>query len=102
MNLFLDFSMKLCNERKKIEKLYIYRFCYRTRVKKITEEAYSYRNKVVHGLYISIEKKKYIENYKKIMEQDPTKKEMVEKLIRQYEEEIRELERQVGGWRRKK
>jgi len=41
------------------------------------------------------QKKKYIENYKKIIEQDPTKKEMAEKLIRQYEEEIKELERQV-------
>jgi len=41
------------------------------------------------------EKKKYIENYKKIIEQDPTKKEMVEKLIKQYEEEIRELERKL-------
>ena len=39
------------------------------------------------------EKKKYIENYKKIMEQDLTKKEVVEKLIRQYEEEIKELEK---------
>lgn len=29
-------------------------------VKKITEEAYSYRNKVVHGSYISIEKRKRI------------------------------------------
>ena len=41
------------------------------------------------------EKKKYIENYRKIMEQDPTKKELAERLIKQYEEEIRELERQV-------
>jgi len=39
------------------------------------------------------EKKKYIENYRKIIEQDPTKKEMAEKLIKRYEEEIRELER---------
>jgi len=43
------------------------------------------------------EKKKYIENYKKIMERDPSKKAMAEKLIGQYEEEIKELERQVGG-----
>ena len=43
------------------------------------------------------EKKKYIENYRKIMEQDPSKKTMAEKLIKRYEEEIRELKRKLKG-----
>jgi len=42
------------------------------------------------------EKKKYIANYRKIMKQDPTKKEMAERLIRKYEEEIKELEIEVS------